>query len=439
MSTQTLLPLLALGVLLFSVFGSDDFSSPEFVTALQAVTELTRACDADGGHLWGASLCGRLMLVEPATRRAVLTQSDPNHQFQYHKPFFLGVLPQDMALANTSVQWKSESWAMVTLPLPNTRFARLQLLTHESFHRLQPSLNLSEEDTINDQLDMEGGRLWLRLELRALAQAVRSSGDLTRQSVSDAMLFRAYRNSLYPGSAQKEAALEMQEGLAEYTGTVVALQQTGEVLEHVARQIESAEDKSSFVRSFAYATGPALGLLLDRYSQGWRKSMAQTRSLSKVLTATVTLPKPAEWADQAWKRAALYGYRAVKEEEHDRELNRQAQMANFQKSFVDGPVLSFPKAPELQRSFNPNNLLPFSQHGTVYPTGTFAAHWGKLKVEEGGALLSPDNQSLVVPAPIDVQARPLRGPGWELELAPGWTIRAGSRSGDYQIVPEQQQ
>ena len=424
-------------ILLQSILRADDFSSPEFAAALQAATELTRACEADHGNLWGIPLCGRLMLVDPGTRRAVLTQPDPDHQFRYQKPFFLGILPQSLALANTSVRWKNESWAMVMLPLPQSRFDRLMLLTHESFHRLQPELNLSEKDVINDQLDTEQGRIWLRLELRALAQAMRSSGDSARQSVADAMLFRAYRNSLFPDSAQKEAALEIQEGLAESTGAAIALQQTGEVIEHVARQVESAEDSNSFVRSFAYATGPALGFLLDRYSQNWRVSIAQTRSLSNMLTTTVALPRQEEWADQARKRAISYGYRAVEEAEHDREANRQAQMTTFQKRFVDGPVLSFPKSPELQRSFNPNNLMPFPQHGTVYPTGTFAAHWGKLKVE-GGALLSPDNQSLVVSAPTDTQARPLRGSGWELELTPGWTIRPGSRSGNYQIAPEQQ-
>jgi hypothetical protein len=56
-----------------------------------------------------------------------------------------------------------------------------------------------------------------------------------------------------------------------------------------------------------------------------------------------------------------------------------------------------------------------------------------------GALVSPDNQSLVISAPADVQARPLHGPGWELELAPGWTVRPGSRAADYVISPEMRQ
>src|SRR4051812_20901653 len=193
-----------------SVFGADDFSSPEFAAAIQAVTELTHACEADNGKLWGVPLCGRLMLVEPGTRRAALTQQDPDHQFRYQKPFFLGILPQNIALANTSVRWRDKNWAMVMLPLPVDRFSRLKLLTHESFHRVQTELNLSASDTINDQLDTEQGRLWLRLELRALAQTMRNSGDLARQSLTHAMLFRAYRNLLFPGSVQKEATLEIQ-------------------------------------------------------------------------------------------------------------------------------------------------------------------------------------------------------------------------------------
>src|SRR3954470_959014 len=103
----------------------------------------------DNAQLWGVSLCGRFMLVEPGTRRAVLTQQDPDHQFRYQKPFFLGILPQSVALANTSVRWKSEDWAMVMLPLPEDRFSRLKLLTHESFHRAQTELNSTARNGVS--------------------------------------------------------------------------------------------------------------------------------------------------------------------------------------------------------------------------------------------------------------------------------------------------
>jgi len=89
----------------------------------------------------------------------------------------------------------------------------------------------------------------------------------------------------------------------------------------------------------------------------------------------------------------------------------------------------------MTRNFNPGGLVPFPPHGTYYPTGTFAASWGKLQVDSGGALVAPDNRSLRVPAPADPDARPIRGAGWVLQLEPGWTIRPSERPGSFAVVP----
>lgn len=121
------------------------------------------------------------------------------------------------------------------LPLPADPFRRLTLLAHESFHRIQPSLGLSASDAPDPSLDTEAGRLWLRLELRALARALRSTGVIGRKSAVDAMVFRMYRDRLCPGTAAMEAAMEKQEGLAEYTGVFIALRETGEDIGREAR------------------------------------------------------------------------------------------------------------------------------------------------------------------------------------------------------------
>jgi hypothetical protein len=320
------------------------------------------------------------------------------------------------------------------LPLPESRFDRIKLLAHESFHRVQMAWHLPGDDPLNDQLDTESGRIWLRLELRALARSLRSSGSAARQNAVDAVLFRAYRDSLFADAARRESALEMREGLAEYTGSVIALHETDEVVDRVARKVESAEDETSLARSFAYATGPALGILLDRYSSGWRHRVVQTGSLAKLLTQAVgALPPPEKWANESQQRAVAYGYQAVATEEREHEARREGQLKLFKESFIDGPVLQFPKEPEMQREFDPHALLAFPPYGTVYPTGTFSANWGKLQVEDG-ALVAPDNQSLRIVVPVDVQARPLHGPGWQLELTPGWSVRPGSRPGDFVVV-----
>src|SRR5207253_1942719 len=102
-----------------------------------ALHEYDRACAREGSRTWGRSLCGRLLLVDPATRRAVANAADSLGALAPAGDAFAGTLPTDVTLANTGVRWAGAEWAMVLLPLPADRFARLQLLAHESFHREQ--------------------------------------------------------------------------------------------------------------------------------------------------------------------------------------------------------------------------------------------------------------------------------------------------------------
>jgi hypothetical protein len=405
--------------------------------AIKALGELARVCEADGMLLWRKSLCGPVVLVQPSTRAAIANRPDPDGKFRKDGDVFLGLFPEQFTPSNTSIHWGGQEWATVMLPLPTDPFQRLALLAHESFHRIQGSVGLGASDAPNAHLDTEVGRLWLRLELRALARALRAEGPAGRQSATDAMLFRIYRHRLCPGSEAMEAAMEKQEGLAEYTGVFVAMRATGENINREARVVETFEDSTAFARSFGYATGPALGLLLDRYAVGWRERAAST-SLDSMLASALRLQASKDIQRQAQRRAALYGYSAVAAAEQEREERHKALLAELTGKFLDGPTLNFPSAPEMTRNFNPSTLVPFPPHGTYYPTGTFAANWGKLQVESGGALLAPDNQSLRVSAPADPDARPIRGAGWALQMEPGWTIRPSGRPGTFAVVRTEQ-
>jgi hypothetical protein len=402
--------------------------------AASALGEFARVCDADGRLLWGKPLCGPLVLVDPSTRAAVANRPDPDGKFRREGPIFNGTFPEQFTPSNTAIKWGGQEWATVMLPLPADPFRRLSLLAHESFHRIQPGLGLRAADSGNAHLETEAGRVWLRLELRALARALRAEkAEESRSAAGDAMLFRLYRHKLCPGSESMEAALERQEGLAEYTGVFVALRATGESVSRVARVVEAFEDSNAFARSFAYATGPALGLLLDRYAAGWR-GRAATVSLDSLLIAGLHVQTPGDLPRQAQLRAAQYGFRAVSRAEREREEGHRVFLVELRSKFLEGPTLEFPSAAEMSRNFDPGKLVPFPPHGTYYAAGTFAANWGKLTVESGGALVAPDNTSVQVPGPLDLQARPIRGAGWVLNLKAGWTVQSSGRPGSFAVV-----
>ncbi len=406
-------------------------TSGDSAAALTGVREFATACRRDAGRLWGRSLCGPLITVDGQTGLAVATEPPPEGTFTRQGSLWIGRVPEGMQVANTAFEWKGRLWSTVRLPLPTDRYARIRLLIHEAFHRIQPDLGLNARDAINAHLDERDGRYLLRLEFRAMAAAVQSSGAAARRATHDALLFRTQRNRLYPGSDSLETLLEIQEGLAEYTGTRLALAATGLSNARVAEAAAEFENRPTYVRALGYGTGPLLGLLLERYAPGWRTRL-HTAGFSRQLAPAVGFVAPADLAGTVAASAARYGGDSLAREEDERAVTRAAAVAEFRSVLVDGPVIVL-QADQLVRSFNPNNLVPLGSSGTVYPTGTFQADWGVLTVDRGGALVAPGNREVrvSVPAAIDAAAAVVAGAGWRLELAPGWRLRPGPRSGDF--------
>ncbi len=428
------LRILALGVLALSAGAPTAARSQALDPAspTTALRDFGRICDPAGRRLWGLSLCGPVLLVDPASRRVVA--SDSATGLARERDAWVGPAPRETGFANMAVEWDGRRWTMVLLPLPADGFDRLQLLAHEAFHRVQPDLGLEAPAVPCPTLDERDGRIWLRLELRALARALADSGPTGAEAARDALLFRARRRSLFPGTDSLEEALERHEGLAQYTGAATALEATGEGPDRVADEVRAFDDRDSYARSFAYATGPALGLLLDRWRPGWRTGfLAEPRPLGALLAEALDAPPPADLAERAETRAETYGGQEIAEQEAAREDRRERVLAAYRARLLDGPALVL-RQPSLDYTFDPNAVVPLGERGTVYPTGTFRAEWGSLEVADGGALVSPDFTELRVAAPDGTaeDGAPLRGPGWTLELESGWALRRAD--GGWEVV-----
>src|SRR5205823_14627793 len=140
-----------------------------------------------------------------------------------------------------------------------------------------------EQALATEQLDAADGRYWLRLEWRALARALRESGEQRKLAVRDALAFRQARRLLYPASVEDERAQEITEGLAAYTGTVLAAQSAADAIVSALDLLANAEAEESFVRTFAYKTGPAYGVLLDASSPGWTRQVRGSDDLATLV------------------------------------------------------------------------------------------------------------------------------------------------------------
>lgn len=210
--------LICFGVAVFANSSAAQTSPIDTALAHHYFQEAENICRADGGKLWGVSLCAPILFVDPKTRLIVANEQDAESSLTKQESVFIGHLPERVNIAYTAVNWSGTSWAMIMWPLPENKYERANLLAHESWHRIQDALNFPASMPANAHLDSPQGRLWLQLEWRALAAALRERGGARRAAVRNALMFRAYRRTLFPGAITEERALEMNEGLAEYTG-----------------------------------------------------------------------------------------------------------------------------------------------------------------------------------------------------------------------------
>lgn len=405
--------------------------------ALSALRDAKTACEADAGALWKRSLCGPIALVDRQTRLVIANDTVAGRHFLRLDDAYVTTLPDNQYIANTSFNWGGWTWTMVALPLPRDRFARVDLVMHEVFHREQEALGLRQPDALNNQLDMRPGRTWLRLEYRALAGALDAlpHQKAARHHAESALIFRAQRRSLYPGSDSLEATLEIQEGLPEYTGQRLAMQLTGEGTTRVANYVRDYESTPTFVRAFAYGTGPAIGVLLDSFAPSWRNSVLTNRDIGALLAQAIHFQRPRDLAATALLRAREYGWDEVDRSEAARDSARAPAMRDYRARLAEGPTLTLRQSKDsLSWSYDPTELIGFDLTSTIYPSGNFSAPWGKLSVEHGGVLVRNDFSAITVGAPLSplTGSNQIKGDGWSLELSPGWTIRPTGNK--YEVV-----
>ena len=403
--------------------------------AAQYFRQLEETSKHDGGKTWGLSLYGPIILVDPETSDVVANQADLENKLVSRDGVFVGKLPTEISPANTATDWAGVHWTMVMWPVSEFRQARERLLLHECFHRLQKKLGLPARDAVNTHLDTLNGRIWIQMEWRALERALRQTGPARQAAIADALLFRSYRRSLFPGSANNENALELNEGLAEFTGVKLSsadLQETVLRADFILRQ---SRNNPTFARSFAYVSGPAYGALLDLSSKPWRIGLNPSTDLGLLLQERY---KISIRMSEAAARSALSRYEGdeIVTIETAQERKRVQQTAEARKKFLDGPALILPLSADVNYSFNPNNVFGIDTNVTVYPTLRMVDNFGVLTVSNGAWLERGPSGHLMrarVPAPQDLSARPLKGDGWSLELANGWEVVPGERPGDVTI------
>ncbi|MFT3878090.1 MAG: alpha/beta hydrolase [Gemmatales bacterium] len=402
--------------------------------AAQYFDEAKKLWKEDGGQLWGKSLSGAMLFVDPKTRDVVANQADAEGLLKPEGSVFVGKLPTNIFIANYARSWAGVKWVIIIWPLPEDRASRSVLMMHESWHRIQNEVGLPAASPNLNHLDQMKARYWLQLEWRALTAALLKTNQERRLAIEDALLFRRQRHILYPNDSAPEMSLEMNEGMAEYSGIKLSGMSAGEQQLYAAKKLEEQPAQvGSFLRTFAYLSGPPYGLLLDARDDQWRKSAKPDTNLGLLLSRAYDMKLPTLTESELELRAERYQSKQLKAKEEEREKLRLLEVAKAKVRYVDGPVLILPLV-KMQYSFTYANLIPIDGIGIVYPTMHITDEWGALDATKG-ALLGSDFKTARVPAPTSKDDA-IAGDGWKLTLKPGWRLVPGSRQGDYTLKKE---
>lgn len=406
---------------------SDGATTPPPLNAASATAvfeDLRTACEADGGELWGVSLYGPMLLADPSADVLVANQPAGTVHLEEDGGVFVGSIPEDLMLANTAVDWDGVRWSMVLWPVPSESEAHLTLLVHEAWHRVQADLGIPAAGVIASHLDEMDARINLRMELSSLVDALKAQSiEEAGAHAARALSYRLERRASYPDGVRTEDELEMSEGLAEYTGRKLG---------HAAPELAVAAAvagaaPATFVRSFAYFTGPAYGLLLDRLTPEWRARVLKGATLSELAAEALLATDPAE-PDVGLREE-------IEATERQRDEDRARRNRRWVELLVSGPTLRLPIS-SLQTVFDPGALVALTGHGTVYPSVKLTDRWGHVDVIDWGALIDADWQWISLSAQgIEMEASHVTGRGWELELNAGWAIEVAGTGHQAVEVP----
>jgi len=399
---------------------------PAFFNEIKAATKKSNS-------LWDESLYRPILLVDPKTRQVFANEPDTAGILKQSGMFFYGTLPDQINIANTSVNFSGKRWAMIMLPLPQNKKDRINLLAHELFHTVQPSLGFALYNPENNHLDQKDGRVYLRLELEALKKAVQSASEKElQQHVTNALTFRKYRHLLYKGSDTTENLLEINEGIAEFTGAIISGRTEKEAKEHFVTEINSFLMNPTFVRSFAYQTIPVYGYLLYGKNRNWNREITVKTDLTNYFIKAFHINIPADLKGTIESLSDSYNGKTILQEETARDEKTKKLIAGYQLKFIEQPHFEI-KFKKMNVSFDPRNIVPIANKGTVYPNIRVTDLWGILTVENG-ALMSANWDKISITNPTKTEGKKIIGDGWVLELTDGYVLKKDEASGNYKLI-----
>ncbi len=390
--------------------------------AIKYFREVETICKNDNGKLLGKNLYGPMMFVDRPTRKIFANQPDKEGILKEKEGVYMGDYPKELIIENKPLVFGGILFAMVLLP-PQEDDYRIKTRAIRSFYHCFRKEAGHETTSFNvKHMDDKNARLWLKLEWRALRNAINNEGELRLQAIRDALIFRGARRELYPLSVNDENKFEDSEGLATFTSITLCEDSVGEAKRRLIENLDRTYKLQSYGRIYGSVHGALYAYLANKKGFDFKTINSDTIDLGNEVKALYNIQLPSICRDVAGSLALSYDVESIYQEEEQRLTDIKERIHNEVSTFTEKPVVYL----ELESpyfDFEPEDIRSLDTLGTIYATMRVADNWGKLTVDKVGCLVSYNLKFLRITAKNFKESKNhVSGDGWQLMLNNNWQM-----------------
>jgi hypothetical protein len=401
----------------------------EYFSAVEEV------CNKDNGGLWGENLYGAVMYVDSRNRAIYANQQDMEGILKLRDGIYGGILPKERIITNNVIEFGGLKYAIVPLPENEDYYRMVTRTVHSLFHCFQDRHGLKPSTFSTRHLNQKSARLYLKLEWKALTNAIGSTGEARNQAIRDALVFRGARRELFPDAIADENKFENYEGLTTFTYIKLCTSGPEEMKTRILEYLDRIYQNSSYAWGYGFVHGALYATLLSDKDFDFKQIKTTDFDLGRAALEAYGVTLPAVCRDVAGSLAFDYDIQSIRTEESEREARINENTRHIVSTFNEKPVLIINmESPNF--SFEPEGIDYLDTLGTLYEKLRVADNWGKLAVDNGGALLTNDLRTLRLSAKeLQTERNHISGDGWHLVLNDGWRA-VPSENGSYIITKD---
>ncbi|HMT68158.1 MAG TPA: hypothetical protein PKE28_11220, partial [Bacteroidales bacterium] len=247
-----------------------------------------------------------MMYVDGQSRTLYANFPDKEGLLRERDGVYTGVLPKERIIANNVIEFGGVKYAMVPLPEKDDRYRMVTRTIHSLFHCYQDRHGLKPSTFSTRHLNEKNARLYLKLEWKALTNAITSSGEKRDQAIRDALVFRGARRELFPSAITDENKFENFEGLTTYTYVKLCTSGPEEIRTRILEYLDRVYQNRSYAFGYGFVNGALYAVLLNDKDFDFKQIRTQDFDLGKAVHDEYGVTLPAVCRDVAGSLAFNY-------------------------------------------------------------------------------------------------------------------------------------